>query len=241
MPFLQKGVVFMAIYAFADLRVNMAPLYSELGDRTAVFSEKNGAADIDLRLTPEEIIRWEQVVGLGLPLAEYQLSGAKFCREILAFNGFVLHAAAVLYKDGVYLFSAPSGIGKSTHAAIWEKALGARVINDDKPAIRCIDGDFYAYGTPWCGSGRKTLDMKGRVRALYFIRRAEENSVKRLSQDKSAYLLFESTMRPDTDKDMDALFSTLDAFLKSVPVYALDCNTEDEAAHTAFSAVEEGL
>ena len=43
-------------------------------------------------------------------------------------------------------------MGKSTHARLWQQQFpGARVFNDDKPALRLVEDRWYAYGTPWSG------------------------------------------------------------------------------------------
>lgn len=229
---------FVSIYRVCDLNLRMSPRYSELADRAAPFISGGTGADIDLSAEEGDINALSLKTGLSAPLAEYQLSCGVFCEKLLLFDGFVLHASAVLYKGGVYLFSAPSGVGKSTHAALWVKTLGARVINDDKPAIRVINGVPYAYGTPWCGSGYGRLNEKGVVRALYFIRRSDRNFARPMDKSKTPYLLLESMLRPDKSECMDALFTTLSAFVKAVPVFSLDCNLEDGAALTALSAVE---
>ncbi len=232
----------MAIYRVCDLNLNMSPRYNELLDRAAPFLSTSAPADIDICLTEEAIASLSQRTGLPLPLAEYQISCVEFCKGLLKYGGFVLHASAVLYKGGVYLFSAPSGIGKSTHAKLWVKNIeGAKIINDDKPAIRIINGIPYVYGTPWCGSGYERLNAKGVAKALYFIRRNSFNHVKPMDKSKTPYLLFESMMRPDDSQGMDALFSSLQTFLNTVPVLSLDCNLQDDAAFTALAAMEDKL
>ncbi|MBQ3196274.1 MAG: hypothetical protein IJB65_07410 [Clostridia bacterium] len=230
----------MAMYKICGLNLYMSPRYEELLDRAAPFLSDGDKADIKIELADDAVADLSERTGLSLALAEYQLSCAEFCKALLAHGGFVLHASAVLYNGGVYLFSAPSGIGKSTHAKLWVKNIkGAEIINDDKPAIRIIDGVPYAFGTPWCGSGYQRLNACGTVKALYFLRRADFNFVKPMDKTKTPYLLFESMMRPDDDSDMDALFFALQGFLSKVQVLSLDCNTEDEAAITALLAVEE--
>ena len=51
---------------------------------------------------------------------------------------FLMHGAVVAWKDQGYLFTAPSGTGKSTHLALWKKYLGdqAEVINGDKRFLK---------------------------------------------------------------------------------------------------------
>lgn len=232
----------MAIYKLCDLFVEMSPFYEDLTLRAAPFVTESATADMVIKLDKAKTDAFAMQKNLTPSLAEYQLSCVEFCNQLFAFDGFVLHASAVLYKDGVYMFSAPSGIGKSTQASLWVKNLqGAKVINDDKPAIRIIDGKPRAYGTPWCGSGYERLNQSGAVKALYFIRRNSVNYVKPMDKSKIPYLLFESTMRPMENSAMDKLFSVLDAFVSSVPVFSLDCNTDDSAVQTALSVTEDKL
>lgn len=230
----------MAVYFIGELYVEMTPIYDELADRALPFL-CNGAkkADITLAFDSAEIEKRARLYGFTLPLAEYQLSCELFCKAILSFNAFVLHASAVLLDGSVYLFSAPSGVGKSTHAAIWKRCFGAEVINDDKPLIRYHDEAFTAYGTPWCGSGFERLNKSGAVKALFFIKHAKENRICRFESEKALYLLLESMYRPADNADMDDLISTLDAFLKSTRVLGLECNMQDGAARLALEAAEE--
>ena len=78
--------------------------------------------------------------------------GEAFYARLLQYDGMLLHASCV-EKDGkAYLFSAKSGTGKSTHTHLWLRAFpDSRIINDDKPAVRRMDGTFYACGTPFSG------------------------------------------------------------------------------------------
>lgn len=53
----------------------------------------------------------------------------------------------------VILFSGPSGIGKSTHADLWVKHRGARVINGDRTLLQKLgDRPRMSLGWPICGS-----------------------------------------------------------------------------------------
>ena len=72
------------------------------------------------------------------------------------FDGFVFHGAAVEVNGKAYVFTAPSGTGKSTHIKLWMDALGekVRVINGDKPILRKKDGGFIV--TLRRGRGKRT-------------------------------------------------------------------------------------
>ena len=48
-----------------------------------------------------------------------------------------MHGAVIRYKGKAYLFTAPSGTGKTTHIRQWlKKAEGTFVVNGDKPLIK---------------------------------------------------------------------------------------------------------
>ena len=81
-------------------------------------------------------------------------------------NGIIFHSSAIAVDGQAYLFTAPSGTGKSTHARLWRELLGDKVImvNDDKPIVRLIDGEFYVYGTPWNGKHRLSTNCKMKIK-----------------------------------------------------------------------------
>ena len=83
-------------------------------------------------------------------LALYEnLTQLLLSRDVLQF-----HCSALAMDGRAYLFTAPSGTGKSTHARLWRQVFGPRVtmINDDKPLVRRqTDGSWRVYGTPYGG------------------------------------------------------------------------------------------
>ena len=117
-------------------------------------------SEVDIRIHEEryEIEKWKN---LSLQDSIYLESGMQFYRQLLNFNGLMLHSSA-LELDGVaYLFSGPCGVGKSTHTRLWQSTFGekVKVFNDDKPALRRLDDGWYAYGTPWCGKDGININM----------------------------------------------------------------------------------
>ena len=70
--------------------------------------------------------------------------------DVFAARGMlVLHSAYIVTSAGeAILFSGPSGVGKSTQAALWERCAGARVVNGDRALVdvgkKTANGIFYA-------------------------------------------------------------------------------------------------
>lgn len=225
----------MAIYQIAGLRVGVSGANALLERRgKAYLTDGSGEPDIHIAansgrtgkacvmppdMTPDE--------------RGYFFSGGQFYTELLDFGGFVLHASAVEVDGTAYLFSAGSGTGKSTHARLWQNYLGAdraRVINDDKPAIRLIGGTFTCFGTPWSGKSDLNRNVRVPLGSVVFLAQSPENRIVRLSGAGALKLLLQNTIRPKDPKRLETLLGLLDRLLQSVPVYALRCNKELSAA-----------
>lgn len=77
----------------------------------------------------------------------------QICERLIEWDVVLFHGSALALDGKAYLFTAPSGTGKSTHAALWRQVFGTRVtmINDDKPLLRFAPEGVTVFGTPWAG------------------------------------------------------------------------------------------
>lgn len=181
--------------------------------------------------------REKEFPALSAGEVEYLWSGAYFYEKLTKYNGVMLHASCVEYEGKAYLFSARSGTGKSTHTHLWLKYLnGARIINDDKPAIRLVDGKFYAYGTPWSGKTDESVNIGVPIAGIAFLSRGE-NSIKRISGIKALKLFLNQTVRPDDKELMNGMLETLNKILTEVPVFELTCDMSENAVLTSLNGM----
>lgn len=173
----------------------------------------------------------------------YCESGSHFHFQLLRFGGMMLHASAVAIEDRAYLFSAPSGTGKSTHARLWQQIFGEEVqaINDDKPALRCIDGIWYAYGTPWCGKDGINCNRRVKLAGICFLKQAPHNRIRRLSSREAVQNIIWQTMHRFRTKDnLDRMLDNVDSLVRSVPVYELENLPEPGAARLSYETMRRG-
>lgn len=181
---------------------------------------------------------------LSFDECEYIWTGLEFCKKLLNLNGFMLHSSAVCYENKAYLFSAPSGTGKSTHTEIWQRVFGvdkAIIINDDKPVIRYEENSFYVYGTPWSGKGDKNLNIKVPLQGICFLERGKKNHIERISEKDAIVNILNQTVRTPDVNIMNSLLSLIDGLLRNIPVYKLSCNMEDEAAVVSYNGMKNGI
>ena len=181
----------------------------------------------------------ERVDSFSLSDSEYMVLCDQFYKRLLRFDGMLLHASAVEYKNRAYLFSASSGVGKSTHTHLWLKYVkGAQILNDDKPAIRRIGKEFFAFGTPFSGKTDETKTTGAQIGAITFIERAKKNKIEKLSTAEALPLIMGQTVRPTNSREhMEILLGFLDGLLRTVPVYKLYCDMSFDAVRTSFEAL----
>lgn len=232
----------MKTYRIADLTVNM-----EAKGKTVTQAEKyliasSDIADITLSYNPGSCKRLlEAHPELSEESCIYIMLGKAFADALLDYNGLVLHSSAVSYENNAYLFSADSGTGKSTHTSLWKQCFnGAEIINDDKPALRFIDGVFYVYGTPFSGSTPINKNVRIPLKAICFIERGEKNSIERMTNNAEIIKLFlPQTLRHLSNDKVNKLFDIMDKLIKTVPFYKLRCLPDEDAARLSHKVMSE--
>ena len=207
----------------------------------AYLCKDGGLPDIVIR---EEEYRTERYdPRLTFETVAYMEAAYQFYLQLVDHGGFYLHSSAVMLDGKVYLFSGPCRAGKSTHTRLWQKVFGpeARVINDDKPAIRLVDGKWIAYGTPWCGKDGINLNASAPVAGVCFLKKAPHNAIRRLPPLEAGQKILTQTIRKfDTAEKLDKLLSLLNRFLTEVPVYELENLPEPAAARLSYETMRKG-
>lgn len=217
------------ICRIADLTVSV-PEAGGMAPRCREYlTDCQAPVDIEILQEKYEPHRWPT---LSYENMCYMESGELFYFHLLQHGGMMLHASAVEYGGKAYLFSGPCGVGKSTHKNLWLQRFGAqaRVLNDDKPALRFVDGRWYAYGTPWCGKDGINLNDRAPVAGICFLKQGKEDHIRRLSrEDAIAMLMFQTMRNFGRAAQMDLLLGNIASIVENVPIFELE-NTATEAA-----------
>lgn len=224
----------------AGLTVELEPLYELLRSRIENYiCSDDEKADITINISEQFYKnRQEENPHLSLAECEYIWTASYFYGNLAKFDGMMLHASCVEYDGKAYLFSAPSGTGKSTHTHLWLKYLpGTRIINDDKPALRIIDSEIYAFGTPWSGKTDENVPVGVPVGGIAFLSRGE-NKITRVPGITVLKDFMDQTVRPDTRELMSSLLDVTDKVLSRIPVYRLSCDMSREAVMTAMEGMK---
>lgn len=234
----------MPYYDIAGLRVEIKRCSGRTEKQALPYLAENQSdelkADIIVDVSDEKINKYIQDhPELGYDDWAYMLTGSAFYAALLKFNGMLLHSSCIVVDGVAYAFSADSGTGKSTHADLWLKYFGERahMLNDDKPAIRKIDGKIYACGTPWSGKYDYSKPEIAPLGGICFIERSETNWIKKADTTKAVFNIFSQTVRKLGETGMNLLFDVIEDIFNSVPLYEMGCNISKEAVETAVFAM----
>ena len=229
----------MKTYQIAGLTVRMESFGRTVTQAEPYLVEDCGEADITIRSN------WENLKANQPHLSdedcEYLSTGSSFYTQLLKFDGMMVHASAVVVDGRAYLFSGPCGTGKSTHTKIWRKLFGderAKILNDDKPALRLEDGQWFAYGTPWSGKTDQNLNIRVPLAGICFLKQASENRIRRLSQAEAVSRIITQTVRKFKNVErLDSMLSCVEKIVQEIPVFELENRPEPAAAQLSYETM----
>lgn len=158
-------------------------------------------------------------------------------------GGFLLHASWIRYGEQSILFTGPSGIGKSTQAALWAAHRGAELINGDRAVIFPTEHGVEVRGVPYCGSSGVNKNRTIALGAVVYLSQAEENSITRLSGGQAFRWLWEGCSVDLWNQEAVATVTqTVADAVSVVPVYYLACTPDERAVQILEQAlIKEGV
>lgn len=215
------------IYEIAGLKVEMEPKFGRLTRQSAAYVS-SGAPALHVKPDPSDEAR---VLSPSPEEREYICCGAAFCRALSAHGRFFLHASAVVHEGGAYLFSGPSGVGKSTHTALWcSQFPGSYILNDDKPVLWPEAGQITVWGSPFAGKTDLQVNRGVPLRGICFLRQGEENRIAPLTEERALAALLDNTWRPGSGDALGALLGLLEQVVANTAIYEMRCTAAPEAA-----------
>jgi hypothetical protein len=128
-------------------------------------------------------------------------------------GGLLVHAAGLVFNNQGFVFTGPSGTGKSTIAELFAHR-GATILSDERIILRRHGQTFSLYGTPWVGSGHYAENASTPLTTIYGISHGQEqHRLLPLRSSKAVTLLLQQAFLPYWDRT--GLETTLD-FLASL-------------------------
>lgn len=225
------------IYEIAGLKVEMEPKFGRLMRQSASY-RSFGEPVITVKPDPYDEAR-AAVDRFPEEKREYICCSAVFCREIIRYGRFFLHASAVVYEGEAYLFSAPSGTGKSTHTALWRILFPeSYILNDDKPVIWPQKEQVTVWGTPFAGKTDLQVNRGVPLKGICFLKQGSENQIQQITGDRALAFMLNNTWRPASSHGMNLLLDMIEQVMTQIKVYEMSCTRELKAAELSYEVMK---
>ena len=238
------------VIRLADVNIGISSIYNEivllcrdyLTDGEPAFCVSVSPEDIE----QEQMKNIREAEAEGIPPVKYRPSYLetlavyrKIAVQMLDRDTLLLHGAVIAVGDRAWLFTAPSGTGKTTHIRLWlENIAGSYVVNGDKPLIR-VGEDVTVYGTPWAGKEGMQRNTGVRLCGIVLLERGAENNIGRITLSQALPVLIQQSYRPNDRGAVEKTLALIAKLAGRIPLYRLSCNMLPEAALTAYHTLDQ--
>jgi serine kinase of HPr protein (carbohydrate metabolism regulator) len=238
-------------YKIAGVVIEICSIYEEIHKMSRKYRITGQNPEITIETTQENI-EFERTVSEYLAKLEGEPNRMftdasletmavhrKLATEMLQRDILLFHGSAVAVDGEVYLFTAKSGTGKSTHTRLWRQKFGNRavMVNDDKPMLKVKASGISVCGTPWNGKHHLDTDTELPLKAICIIRQAEENHIEQISVREALPVLWQQSYKTPDEQDMGKMLELLSVIAEHVAIYKMGCNMEPEAADVAWEGM----
>lgn len=224
--------------SLAGLVIGVSALYPStetycrdfLSQETADFSVSIGQSDIDHELSRSS--------GISNPATLETLALLRRISEkLIDYDTVLFHGSAIAVDGKVYLFTAPSGTGKTTHSRLWlQNVPGSYILNGDKPFLQVKDdGRVLACGSPWRGKERYGINEILPLEGICILERDTCNHIEPVSCRDVLVKLIRQTFRPAEPRLMLKSLQLAGEIGQSVNLYLMGCTMDAEAARVSSS------
>lgn len=198
--------------------------------------------EVEIKLTEGDILAEEKCMEgqrHSLPYLETLAALRKIADFIPEKNAFLMHGAVLSWKGEGYMFTAPSGTGKSTHVALWKEYLGdeAEIINGDKPILKVDKDEVRIYGTPWAGKEHWQVNASVPLKGICILKRSKKNQLRRITAVEALSSLMQQVYYTSNAKMAAKTMELLDIVFRRVPIYQLECDISEEAFRCSFTGM----
>ncbi len=170
----------------------------------------------------------------------FELLGFLMPIVFLKHDVITLHGVLMEYMGRGFIFSAPSGIGKSTHARLWRDRKQALILNGDRASCCLEDDRWIGFSLPWSGTSGEQINRSVPLSAFITLSQSEENRVERLEDLDAFEAVMPSLLYPHWNRELtEKALDFIDDFLQRIPVYHLYCRPDAEAVEVLEQALRE--
>ena len=202
-----------------------------------------GEPDFKIKISDEDIKSEQMLASEANKTNEIVLENTAVYRKItdklLEYKYVLMHGAVIAVGEYCYMFSAPSGTGKTTHIRLWlQNVKDSYVINGDKPLIKVEEDRLVASGTPWAGKEHMSTNTMKPLKSIVLLERSDNNFIEKISFQQAFPYLVQHTHLPHDSEKAKKVLDLLMQFYEKVTFWRFYCNNfKEDCFRTAYSTL----
>lgn len=233
----------------AGMPLTIQPLCNETAQYFGDFCQPAYTSAPVIALKPSMLSATRAAFALEMSddVLEYNILVSVVCDALLPLKRCIFHGTAFLWRGKAYIFTAPSGTGKTTQYVHWRHLYGdeLHMLNGDKPVLECqADGTVWVYPSPWMGKEGWGRMISAPLGGLIYLTQNPNNQFSPLSMQQAVRPIFSQFLfTANSAEAVHQVCAIEEQMLRSVPVWHL-ANRGDEASarlcHDTLLQFEEG-
>ncbi len=206
-----------------EATIYLDPIASETMDTENVVITK----DYTNISGPEELV-------YAIQLAFYYYAGKK--------GRVPVHSSSIIYDDKAWLFSAASGVGKTTIVNLWkESGYPYNDLNDDVAMIYEENGSIYASSIPWSGTSGASSNNIAKLGGIFFLKRGTDNRIAEYDTVNGIISVNARSFLPNWNREqVDETISICEHLVPQFKTYELYFTKSTDAARAVKYTIDGG-
>lgn len=232
---------------YGDLNIGYIFRYTDTSNYFRKY-RSNNPYEIIIQLGEKEINKYKWLIegDFNLAFNEYLSLMVVTGNMLLKYDRCLFHGCAFIWKDKVWIFTAPSGMGKTTQLLNWRRIFGkdVQVINGDKPLLVWEkDNTFTVYSSPW--EGKEHLgypNVSAKLGGIIYLKQGQNNQIRVLNPSESVPLMFSQFISlPNTEEEILKQGEILRNMIKNYPIWELENKGDYDSAYLTHKTLENYL
>lgn len=197
------------------------------------FTDRSPVSSVAVLPSELDAVRNNYRDDSSTPYIEYMELCPRVSDALLSFDRVIFHGVAFKWRERAWIFTAPSGTGKTTQYIRWKTLFGGEVsiINGDKPVLSFANDNITVHPSPWNGKEGMGQQLSAPLGGIVMLRQSGKNSIERVSAKDAAGVLFiQFLFSRNTPDDVRRVCRMEERMLRNIPVWRLENRGDADSA-----------
>lgn len=176
------------------------------------------------------------------PILERKAFFRKIVDILSSRSVLLMHGSVISNGKAAYMFTAPSGTGKTTRAHLFiENHPDYYILNGDKPLVKVEDDRVVVYGSPWKGKECEGVNANAPLKAIFLLVRSDHTKITELKVCDAFGFLTTQTCIPANSKQTQNMLHLIEELEGKTKIFLFESTPTKESVEMALKKANDYL